>query len=189
MQIVWAKVKVFVLTMEIFRNFPAQFRYMLLNKITADKKIKRMALEIYERNFDKSEIVLVGIKSNGVVIAHKIAEYLSTHFTGKVQLIELSMDKKHPEQIELNDAVDFNDKSIVLIDDVTNSGSTLLYALKPLLAYHPHQIETLVLLERTYKRFPVEVSYVGLSVATTSDEYIEVEVDGQEVIGAFLRKK
>jgi pyrimidine operon attenuation protein/uracil phosphoribosyltransferase len=161
---------------------------MLLNKITADKKIKRMALEINERNHDQQEILLVGIKSNGVIIAAKIADYLKSYFAGTVHLIELSMDKKQPGEITLSEPVNFNGQTVVLIDDVANSGSTMLYALKPMLSDHPRKIETLVLLERTHKRFPVDVSYVGLSVATASDEYIEVTVDAQEVSGAFLRK-
>lgn len=147
-----------------------------------------MALEIYERNHEQQEILLIGIKSNGVIIAAKIAGYLQSFFKGTVRLIELSLDKKHPGEVTLSEHVDFNEKTVVLIDDVANSGSTMLYALKPMLSDHPHKIETLVLLERTYKRFPVEVSYVGLSVATANDEYIEVTVEGQEVTGAFLRK-
>jgi pyrimidine operon attenuation protein/uracil phosphoribosyltransferase len=72
------------------------------------------------------------------------------------------------------------------VDDVANSGRTMLYALKPLLEYLPQQIETLVLVERTYKKFPIAVDYVGLSVSTTAQENIVVKVENGEVLGAWL---
>jgi len=82
--------------------------------------------------------------------------------------------------------MDFTGKTIILIDDVANSGRTMLYALKPLLDQHPKKIQTLALVERTHKSFPVDVDYVGLSVSTTTDEHIEVEVENGEVLGAWL---
>jgi pyrimidine operon attenuation protein/uracil phosphoribosyltransferase len=96
------------------------------------------------------------------------------------------MDKKNPLQISLNGAIDFNEKNIILIDDVANSGRTMLYALKPLLEQLPRKIQTLALVERTHKSFPVDVDFVGFSVSTTLDEHILVEVEDGEVMGAWL---
>lgn len=96
------------------------------------------------------------------------------------------MDKKNPGAIHIEPLVDFNNKTVLLIDDVANSGRTMLYALKPLLEQHPARIQTLALVERTHKAFPVEMDYVGLSVSTTTDEHIYVEVDGEEVLGAWM---
>jgi len=73
-----------------------------------------------------------------------------------------------------------------LIDDVANSGRTMLYALKPLLEKLPKKIQTLALVERTHKSFPVDVDYVGLSVSSTTDEHIVVEVEAGEVLGAWM---
>ncbi len=159
---------------------------MILNKDTADKKLKRMALEVAEKNFDKKELVLIGIKENGTYIAKKIAEYLKDVFTGKIQLLELSLDKRKPEKIILDKKIDFNDACVLLIDDVANSGKTMLYALKPLLDEFPQQIETLVLVERTHKRFPIAVDYVGMSVSTTRQENIIVKVEQGEIMGAYI---
>jgi pyrimidine operon attenuation protein/uracil phosphoribosyltransferase len=77
-------------------------------------------------------------------------------------------------------------KVVILVDDVANSGKTLLYALKPFLSFHPRKIQTLVLVERTHKMFPVNSDYVGLSVATTLQENIIVEVSNGEVTGAWM---
>lgn len=159
---------------------------MLLNKEIADNKLRRIALEIAERNHDKTSLLLMGIKSNGLVIANKIAEYLRFDFTGDIEIIEVELDKKNPGDIKLNKIPDFDNASVLIIDDVANSGKTILYALKPILEKHPKQIETVVLVERTYKKFPVAINYVGLSVATTAKQNIIVEVEGDEVTGAYL---
>ncbi|MFX8624421.1 phosphoribosyltransferase family protein, partial [Acinetobacter baumannii] len=81
---------------------------------------------------------------------------------------------------------DFNDKNVLIVDDVANSGKTLLYALKPLLSFHPKRIQTLVLVERMHKLFPVKPDYVGLSVATTLQDMIIVEVANNEINGAYI---
>jgi pyrimidine operon attenuation protein/uracil phosphoribosyltransferase len=162
---------------------------MILNKETADKKLRRMAMEVAERNYRVDELYLVGIKENGIYIAQKIANYLKEVFTGKLILLELSLDKKNPGEVILSNPADFNGKNILLVDDVANSGRTMLYALKPMIQQLPAQIETLVLVERTHKRFPIAVDYVGLSVATTSQENIEVKVEGGEIAGAWMGEK
>lgn len=146
-----------------------------------------MAMEVAERNHDKSSILLIGIKENGIVIAEKIAGFLKDVFKGDIQLLSLSMDKKHPGDITLSGVADFNGVTILLIDDVANSGRTMLYALKPLLEQHPASIQTLALVERTHKQFPVHVDYVGQSVATASHEMIVVSIKDGEVEGAFLQ--
>ena len=158
----------------------------ILNKATADRKIRRMALEVAEGNYNEQELVLIGIKENGSVIAQKMAGHLAEVFGGQVQVLELSLDKKQPGEVQLSANLDFTGKNILLIDDVANSGRTMLYALKPLLAFHPKKIETLALVERTHKTFPIAVDYTGLSVSTTPDQHIYVEVVGGEVEGAWI---
>src|ERR1700749_4712941 len=100
---------------------------MILDKHTADNKLRRMALEVAERNHDTKELILVGIKENGIFIAQKIKEYLKDVFKGDVVLMDLWLDKKNPGEIKLSGQTDFNNKSVLLIDDVANSGRTMLY--------------------------------------------------------------
>lgn len=160
---------------------------MVLNKNTADKKLRRMALEVAERNHDNNELILIGIKENGIFIAQKMATYLKEIFHGEIKAIELWLDKKTPGEIQLSESLNFNNKNILLIDDVANSGRTMLYALKPLLQQLPRQIQTLVLVERTHKKFPIAVDYVGLSISTTQEQNIVVEVKDGEIMGAYLQ--
>jgi pyrimidine operon attenuation protein/uracil phosphoribosyltransferase len=82
--------------------------------------------------------------------------------------------------------MDFDGKTIILIDDVTNSGKTLLYALKPFLECYPKKIQTLVLVERSHKAYPIHPDYVGLRLATTLLDHVCVEFDGGEITGAFI---
>jgi len=158
----------------------------ILTAEVANKKLRRMALQVVEQNYSETQLILIGIKNNGTVIAEKISQYIKEVFKGEVKVMELNMDKKNPLTISLDAGMDFNEKVIVLIDDVANSGRTMLYALKPLLEQLPQKIQTLALVERTHKTFPVDVDYVGFSVSTTADEHIRVEVEGTEVTGAWI---
>ena len=184
----------FDVSIKVCRNkiwIPFNLNYMktiILSKEIAQKKIRRMAMEVAERNHDKTSLILVGIKENGMVIAEKVAYYLKDTFKGTILLYSLTLNKKNPGKIELSGVVDFNGATVLLIDDVANSGRTMLYSLKPILEQYPTCIQTMALVERTHKLFPVDVDYVGFSVSTTADEMIVLEVDNGEVVGAFLEK-
>jgi pyrimidine operon attenuation protein/uracil phosphoribosyltransferase len=158
----------------------------ILDKTLAKKKLQRMALEMAERNTDMGYIILAGIEGNGMTIANILKPMLAHSFDGKIEVMQISLDKKNPLAITLSNQLDFNNSVIILVDDVAMSGKTLTYALKPFLDFHPQKIQTLVLVERTHKTFPVSADYVGQSVATTIQEHIFVEVENGEVTGAYL---
>lgn len=159
---------------------------LILDKETANRKLRRMALEIAERNTGFHRVTLVGIKENGIHIARQLESHLAAAGIKSV-LLELSLNKKDPGEIRLSGQLDSEDGIFILVDDVANSGRTMLYALKPLLEIKPQKIETLALVERTHKKFPVTVDYVGLSVSTTSAQNIVVEVENGLVKGAYLQ--
>jgi pyrimidine operon attenuation protein / uracil phosphoribosyltransferase len=158
----------------------------ILDKESIKMKLERMALEIVENNLDEDRIILVGIEENGSVIARNVEKLLKEYSSLNVQLVNLTLDKKHPDEIRLSQNLDITNKVIVLVDDVANTGKTILYSLKPFLQFHPKKIQTLALVERTHKIFPVNLDYKGLSVATTLQEHIFVEVQGEEIVGAYL---
>ena len=145
-----------------------------------------MAFEILENNQDEKELVLAGIRESGTVIAENIQKLLTEISAIKTELITVSLDKKNPKQVVLSSNLDFQDKVVILIDDVSNSGKTLLYATRPFLDSNPRKIQTLVLVERSHNSFPVKPDYVGLSVATTLQEHIYVETEQGKVTGAWL---
>ncbi len=158
----------------------------ILQPDVAEKKLRRMALEIIEENLDEPGIILAGIRESGLVVARTIQRMIAEFSEMPVQLIALSLDKKLPGVVTLSESPDMHGKVVIVADDVSNSGRTLLYALRPFLDHHPKKIQTLVLVERSHTHFPVRPDYVGLSIATTLQENIVVEVEGDVVKGAFL---
>ncbi len=158
----------------------------ILSAEIALKKMQRMALEIVERNAGEKQLILAGIKDNGLIIAKIIKAFLQDVFKGEIIITEISIDKKDPKKISVNNEINLDDKIIIVTDDVANTGKTLLYALKPFLNFYPKKIQTLVLVERSHKIFPVSPDYVGLSISTGFDEKIIVETKDGEIMGARL---
>lgn len=162
-------------------------RKYLLTAEEIQQKLKRMSLEIAESlSGQEGPLLLIGIKSSGMVIAEQIG-LLLTPFIGKpIQIIAVSLNKQFPEKVELSEKVQLDGANIILVDDVTNSGRTLLYALKPMLEAYPKSIQTLVMVERMHKLFPVKPDFVGLSISTTLEEHIQVEIVEGKIEGAYV---
>jgi len=158
----------------------------ILSTEAAEKKLRRMAYEILENNFGEKEVILAGIRESGSVIARNIQRLLEGIGQVRTELITISLDKKAPKEVTLSKKISINDRIVIVIDDVANSGKTLLYAMKPFLESHPKKIQALVLVERRHNAFPVKPDYVGLSIATTLQEHIYVEIEGEQVKGAWL---
>jgi pyrimidine operon attenuation protein/uracil phosphoribosyltransferase len=162
-------------------------RYVL-NAEIADQKLHRMALEIAENlSGNEDPLILVGVRNSGTVIAEIVAGYARKYLPNEITVISVTLDKHAPTTVTLSTDIDLNGKNIIVIDDVANSGKTLVYAMKPLLDYQPKQIQTLVLVERMHKTFPVKPDYVGSSIATTSQDFIAVEVENGVVTGAYIK--
>lgn len=162
-------------------------RKYILDAATAAKKLERMAYEIAEELVgENTPVILAGIRDNGVVMAKILSVLLKDIAALETEIIEVSLDKRDPGEIVLDRTPRFNNRIIILVDDVTNSGKTLLYALKPFLNDHPRKIQILTLVERTHKAFPVKADYVGISMATTLQDHIYVEVEGDLILGAYM---
>ncbi|MFL9483137.1 phosphoribosyltransferase family protein [Chitinophagaceae bacterium LWZ2-11] len=160
----------------------------ILSKEVAAQKLQRLVLEIAERlDGDDAELIIIGIRNSGMVIAQKIAEPLKKYINVPVKVISAGLNKDFPVDVVFSEEVDFNKKNVIIADDVSNTGKTLLYALKPILNSHPKRIQTLVLVERMHNLFPIKPDYVGLSVSTTMHDHIEVVVENGEVAGAFIK--
>lgn len=160
--------------------------HFILSKEIAYRKIQRMAYEVLERNVNEKQIILAGIKESGLIIAHILHGFLKEVYPGEIVVVEIALDKKNPKTISLSPQMDFENKVIIITDDVSNTGRTLLYSFKPFLDFYPKKIQTLVLVERSHKEFPVSPDYVGLSVSTALSEKIIVETKGEEISGARI---
>ena len=153
---------------------------MTANKILShseiEHKIKRIAYQIYETFVDDESIVIAGIATNGFIFAQKIATVLQTISPIEVILCEVTMNKQNLNA-EITTSIPkemYQNKGIVLVDDVLNSGSTLMYGVKHFLEVPLKKFKTAVLVDRNHKKYPIKVDFKGISLSTTSLEHVTV---------------
>jgi len=160
---------------------------LVLNKEQIQQKIDRLAWQIYEQNYKEKEIIITGIAKRGVLVAQKIADKLMDISSIKIKLATVRLDKDNPyeKEIEVDITEDeFKDKVLILVDDVLNSGKTLIYGTKYFLSVPIKRLSTVVLVDRNHNRFPIKADFVGLSLSTTLKEHISVELEKN--IGVYL---
>ena len=135
----------------------------------------RLAYQILENNINEDEILLVGIKEKGYEIAKIIEQKLKDISSSKVHLKSITIDKKNPNQVSEVD-INFNlmPKSVYLVDDVLNTGKTLMFAVNSLLKYDFNLIKTLVLIDRNHKKYPIKVDFKGISLSTNLDDTVKL---------------
>lgn len=163
-------------------------RRLILDSKKAHQKLQRMALQIYEHNIDAS-VVLYGIESGGYAVAKILAGYLKNFANKDYQVHPLKIDKVNPlveVPVSIDSSLDLNGKTVIIIDDVQNSGRTMMYAIRRFLEQPLASIQACVLVDRAHPKFPVRCDYVGLSLSTTLQEHVLVEVSG-DVVEVFLR--
>lgn len=159
----------------------------ILDKERIDHKLRRMAYEIWEHNSDEKELTLVGIENGGKVIADNLATLLREISPLKVEVIAVTINKKKPLNHALDLDNDLTGKSVILVDDVANSGKTVTYSLHAILSYDLKKVMVAVLVDRRHKSFPIASDIVGLSIATTLQEHIEVEIEDGQVKSVYLQ--
>lgn len=162
-------------------------RVLILDKERIDRKLERMAYEVWEHNSKEEAVTLIAIEGSGKAVAHSLANRLKKISPLKVDVLSLKLNKKKPLAEEIKFDQDITGRSVILVDDVANSGKTLLYALSPMLKFELKKIQIAVLVDRKHKSFPISPDIVGHSVATTLQEHIEVETDGNNITAAYLQ--
>ena len=156
---------------------------VIINDNQIRSKLKRISYQILETNLQNSVIVIAGIESNGYLIAKELKKTLNKLSNIEVILCKVKIDKKNPRKpIETSISKDeYSNKSIVLVDDVLNSGSTLVYAVKHFLEVKLSQFKTAVLVDRNHKKFPVKADYKGISLSTSIQSQVIVEFKGSKI--------
>ena len=162
-------------------------RSIILNDQQIKDKIRRIAYQIYESNTKEKEIILAGIRQNGYVLAERIATVLSSISPIEVTLCEVLIDKKNPRNsIDTSlDSKDYRNKSLILVDDVLNSGTTLIYAARHFLDVPLKRFKTVVLVNRNHKKYPIKADFKGISLSTSMQEHIYVEFQTNDSV-AYL---
>jgi pyrimidine operon attenuation protein/uracil phosphoribosyltransferase len=154
----------------------------ILSHYQIQHKVRRMAYQIYEANVDEKEIIIAGIDGGGLNFAEKIQKVLKQVTNAEITLCKVFMDKSNPLKSGVSTSIseeEYQNKSIVLVDDVLNSGTTLIYGVHHFLKTPLKQLKTAVLVNRNHKKYPVKADYKGISLSTSLQEHVQVEFKSQ----------
>ncbi|MGB0391278.1 MAG: phosphoribosyltransferase family protein [Salibacteraceae bacterium] len=151
---------------------------VILNHQQIGQKINRIAHEILENNFQEKSIVILGIKEEGFILAQRLVSILETISDMQIELHDIKLNKRNPLASGLSSSVEptaLKNKIVILVDDVLNSGKTLVYSTKFLLDHNIKGLQTVCLVDRKHRKFPIRADYVGLTLSTTLKEHITVK--------------
>lgn len=154
-------------------------KVLILNKAEIKHKIKRIAYQILENNIDEKDIILAGIAKNGFELAKRLKAELEIISSMKPNLCEVKIDKKNP-LAEITTSLspeEYKDKSVILVDDVLNSGTTLIYGVRHFLNVPLKQFKTAVLVDRNHKKYPVKADFKGISLSTSLNETVKLRFE------------
>ncbi|MFT4847580.1 MAG: pyrimidine operon attenuation protein/uracil phosphoribosyltransferase [Sediminicola sp.] len=154
----------------------AQNCTVILDEKQIAHKLMRIAYQIYESNVNEKTIIIAGIKENGVLLAKRLKSNVEKISPIKVELCEVYIDKKKPTNpIKTSLSPDeYKDKSLLLVDDVLHSGTTLIYGVKHFLDVPLKQFKTAVLVDRNHKKYPIKADFKGISLSTSLNENVAV---------------
>lgn len=164
-------------------------RRQILSPHQTNQKIRRIAFEIYEQNFEEKSIIIAGIAGEGYAFAKRLTAELSAISPLDVQLIELRFDKNihHQSPIHFDRDTEVEGKVVVVADDVLNTGRTLAFALEPFLKVRMKKVQVAVVVDRSHHLFPVHADYVGYALSTTISEHVQVILSDSEKEGVYLK--
>lgn len=157
---------------------------LVLNAQQIEQKLCRMAWEVLEKNHQESHIVIAGISPKGSILAQRLSKHLSDISSIMVEVIDVKLDKVDPlsSPAQVSTHGELNDKVVVLVDDVLKSGKTLMYGAQYFLNQPIKKLMTAILIDRDYKNYPINADVVGLSLATTLQEHVTVDLGKKEAV-------
>ena len=161
-----------------------RIRTRVLDDLQINRKVQRIADQLHERYYKESEIVFVGIAPRGTSISRELVELLESMKAFTCTDVELKMDKDAPEStITMSaDVSALEGKVVVLVDDVLQSGRTLMYAAAHLMQVKLKKLTTVVLIDRRHRSFPIRADIVGLTLSTTMQEHITVDLGDKSAV-------
>lgn len=163
---------------------------LILNAEQIRQKIRRIAFQIYEINFEESSLLLAGISGEGYVLAQAIRNELAQIAPFEVQLIKIELDKTQLAQPPVQTSqsgVDYTDKVVIVVDDVLYTGRTLAFSLQPFLSVPVRKLQVAVLIDRNYPKYPVAADYKGYELSTTLTDHVDVILSDESRMGVYLR--
>lgn len=157
---------------------------IVLDKQQINQKIERLAFEIIENTFETKTVYIAGIAGNGFLFAERLIEQLAKQSEQKFSLFKVEISKDAPLSKDIIFSIDrsvLENATVVLVDDVINSGRTMIYAVRELLENKLSHLKVVTLVNRTHRRFPVQADFVGVNISTTIQDNIIVELGDKDV--------
>ena len=166
----------------------------IADNLTIQRSLTRLTYEIIEKNKGVNDLVLVGIKTRGEFLAKRMAKQMLKLEGAEVPVFAVDItdyrdDRPANEQHnDLSNQVltNIDDKHIVLVDDVFNTGRTMRAAMDALMDLgRPERISIAVLVDRGHREMPIRPDFIGKNIPTASEEKIKVnlaEVDDHDSI-------
>ncbi|WP_304238659.1 phosphoribosyltransferase family protein [Jiulongibacter sediminis] len=161
----------------------------LLNAEETAQKVRRMAYQIFENNYKEKNLIVAGINGEGYTLASEIVDNLRQITDKEIYLAKIVLDKQAEVQPDIKiecDVDTFKKKTVVLVDDVLNTGRTLAYSLRPFLSISLKSLQVAVLVNRDFLQFPIKADYVGYGLSTTLNDHVKVVLSDVEKKGVYL---
>lgn len=160
-------------------------RNKILDNVQIKRKLDRIARQLLEENFKEDELILMGIEGEGLEVAIRLEKILKSISKLPVRFESIQLDKKNPFNTDISSSYEPNsleNKVIIIVDDVLNSGKTMIHAVKHILESAPKGVYTVALIDRTHRSFPVRADFCGLSLSTHVDQHITVKLNSSDHI-------
>ncbi len=163
-------------------------RTVILDHEQVQRTLRRIAHQLNEEHHQEKGIVLVGVAPRGATLAKRLAALLKNIADFEVELVELTLDKDLPLERPVRLGVEpktLRNRTVVLVDDVLMSGRTLMHAASYLVQVPLKRLATVVLVDRRHRTYPIRADIVGLTLSTTLQEHISVELGRKDMV--YLR--
>jgi len=159
----------------------------IIDESGCERMLSRLAHEILERNQGAEQLVLIGLRTRGEFVAHRLRDLILRIEKKEVPLgvldVTLYRDDvrqhlKQPEVRATDISFDITDKNVILVDDVLYTGRSIRAAMDALIDLgRPQSIQLAVLVDRGHRELPIRADYVGRNVPTSLEEQIELLFD------------
>lgn len=163
---------------------------LILTAAQIRQKVRRIAFQIFENNFDEPAIVLAGVSGEGFIFAQRLRDELQQIAPFAITLLRIDLDKQQKAQPEISlsgETIDLTGSVVIVTDDVLNTGRTLTFSLQPFLMVPVGKLQVAVLIDRNHPRYPVAADYKGYALSTTLAEHVDVVLGDTEREGVYLR--
>lgn len=163
----------------IFEQKKILMKQVILTHTQIEQKINRLAFQLLENTFELDTIYIGGITGNGIILAEKLKAIIEKNSEQKIELFEIILDKEQPlsQPIQLTiNSEELKGNTVILVDDVLNSGKTMQYGLMKVLEQSVYKVYTVVLVDRKHRRFPIKANFFGLRLTTIMQDHVEVSL-------------